>query len=48
MADFGDTGSWDLGYNLFYDKWLGTNFINSSVCPLSILSRPVPGARAEC
>lgn len=36
MADFGDTGSWDLGYNLFFDKWLGTNFINSSVSMVSI------------
>ncbi|KAI0057014.1 hypothetical protein BV25DRAFT_1813076 [Artomyces pyxidatus] len=31
LAVYGDMSSWSLGYNLFADRWLGTNLINSSV-----------------
>ncbi|KAI0282069.1 hypothetical protein BC826DRAFT_302706 [Russula brevipes] len=27
----GDNNSWSLGYNLFPDKWLGTNVVDSSI-----------------
>lgn len=28
------TASWSLGYNLFADRWLGLNLLNSSVSSL--------------
>jgi hypothetical protein len=32
LAAYGDdSSSWSLGYNLFVDKWLGTNLIEPSV-----------------
>jgi hypothetical protein len=31
LATYGQVDSWTLGYNLFADKWLGTNLVESSV-----------------
>ncbi|KAF8260626.1 hypothetical protein EI94DRAFT_1747935 [Lactarius quietus] len=31
LAEYGQTGSWTLGYNLFADIWLGTGVVESSV-----------------
>ncbi|KAI0066101.1 hypothetical protein BV25DRAFT_1797287 [Artomyces pyxidatus] len=31
LAMYGQESSWSLGYNLFADRWIGTNLVNSSV-----------------
>ncbi|KAI0040747.1 hypothetical protein FA95DRAFT_1566133 [Auriscalpium vulgare] len=31
LAVYGDQSSWTLGYNLFLDRWLGTNLLDPSI-----------------
>ena len=31
LGSYGNTSSFSFGYNLYADKWLGTNIVNSSV-----------------